>query len=123
MDKKTTQLEELKKNNPFKVPEGYFENLTDQIMTQLPEKEAATPQVVSLWGRVKPWLYAAAMIAGVAVLAKSFISSPDQTKKNLNLTSSADIEAFYQYYEDELTNSLYHDAFYLDEEYFSNDYE
>ena len=120
MNKKATQLEELKKKNSFKVPEGYFENLTDQIMAQLPEKEAK-PQVISLWGRTKPWLYAAAMIAGVALLVRSFVGSPEQSKTNLNLTSSADIEAFYQYYEDELTNSLYHDAFYLDEEDFYND--
>ena len=122
MNKETTQLEELKKKHSFKVPEGYFENLTEQIMNRLPEKDAA-PQTISLWGRMKPWLYAAAMIAGVALLVKSFVSSPEQTKMSLNLTSSVDIEEFYQYYEDELTYNAYHDAFYLGEEDFSNNYE
>lgn len=25
--------------NPFRVPEGYFENLTSEVMNRLPEKE------------------------------------------------------------------------------------
>ena len=29
--------------NPFTVPEGYFDNLTDEIMSKLPEKEEILP--------------------------------------------------------------------------------
>ena len=122
MNKKATRLEEFGKENPFKVPEGYFENLTSQIMGQLPEKVEKVSPVISLWERMSPWVYAAAMIAGVALLVKLFVSSPEQTKNSLNLTSHTDIEEFYQYYEDELTNIIYHDAFYLGEEDFSDDY-
>ena len=35
--------EEIKKNNPFKVPEGYFESLTERTMSAIkPEQEKET---------------------------------------------------------------------------------
>lgn len=81
--------------SPFKVPEGYFEDFTAQMMSRIPEATgtesntarahhvlilqtagteqpaAATPQVqhaghVSLFDRVKPYLYLAATICGLA---------------------------------------------------------
>lgn len=32
-------LKKVGKKNSFKVPEGYFENLTSEVMGKLPEKE------------------------------------------------------------------------------------
>ena len=32
-------FQKIGKENPFKVPEGYFENLTQQVMERLPEKD------------------------------------------------------------------------------------
>ena len=32
-------LKKLGKENSFKVPDGYFENLTSEVMNKLPEKE------------------------------------------------------------------------------------
>ena len=40
MKKVNDNLDKLKGENPFKVPEGYMEGLTDLIMSQLPEKSA-----------------------------------------------------------------------------------
>ena len=31
-------LHKVEKNNPFTVPEGYFESLTNRVMDSLPEK-------------------------------------------------------------------------------------
>ena len=31
-------IEDGKKKNPFRMPEGYMEGLTDQIMARLPER-------------------------------------------------------------------------------------
>ena len=113
--------ETQEKKNPFKVPEGYFENLTGQIMAQLSERvDVAPKKTISLWGRMQPWVYAAAMIAGVALVVKLFISSPEVPESSFNLTSSVDIEEFLQYYEDDLTYNVYHDEFYLEEDLFGN---
>lgn len=116
MAKKIKHLEEIGTNNPFKVPEGYFEGLTNQIMEQLPEKYEQEIAPVSLWQRVKPWVYMAAMFAGIALMIKTFVGSPD-SNKGLNLTSSVDIEEFYSYYEDQFASIAYHESLYLDELY------
>ena len=56
--------------NPFTVPEGYFEQLTAQVMDRLPEKKPAT---VAVMKRLRPWLYAAACVCvGVFVAAVAF---------------------------------------------------
>jgi hypothetical protein len=52
--------------NPFKVPENYFAQFNEEIMSRLPEKEVAPkPKTVLMWGKVKPLLYVAAMLAGL----------------------------------------------------------
>lgn len=58
--------------NPFQVPEGYFDNLTAQVMDKLPEREvvSATQQEPTMWQKVKPLLYMAAMFAGAALLIR-----------------------------------------------------
>ena len=117
MNKKINTLEEIGNNNPFKVPEGYFEGLSDRIMSQLPERMNESPKKRSLWVRVQPWLYMAAMLCGVTMAVNFFIGSPKQPASHgLNLISSADIEDFYQYYEEQLMNSIYNDAIYIDVE-------
>ena len=47
--------------NAFRVPEGYFEQFTAQVMEQLPEQQKARTTML------RPWLYAAACSV-VAVL-------------------------------------------------------
>jgi hypothetical protein len=115
MKKIENTLEEIGNKNPFKVPEGYFEGLSGRIMSQLPERVVESPQKVSIWVRVQPWLYMAAMFCGIALMVNLVNRSPGQPySQGLNLTSSADIEDFYQYYEEQLTHSIYNDAIYMD---------
>ena len=47
-------LKKLGKENSFKVPDGYFENLTSEVMNKLPEKEkvAFKEEPVSTWTRL-----------------------------------------------------------------------
>ena len=64
--KEDTELKNrIGKDNPFKVPDGYFENLVPEIMKQLPETEAYEAKEISLWERVKPWVYMVAMFCGI----------------------------------------------------------
>lgn len=57
--------------NPFRVPDGYFENFASNLMERLPEKEKversrkATP-----WEKVRPLLYMAAMFVGAMLLIR-----------------------------------------------------
>ena len=47
-------LKKLGKENSFKVPDGYFENLTSEVMNKLPEKEKVVfkEEPVSTWTRL-----------------------------------------------------------------------
>jgi hypothetical protein len=118
MDSTKTHLEETGNANRFKVPEGYFENLTGNILSQLPEKIEKESQTVSLWERMQPWIYMAAMFVGIALMIKMFVGSPP----TLDLTSSTEIEEFYQYYEEQFANNVYHETLYLDEVNLTEDY-
>ena len=52
--KEDTELKNrIGKENPFKVPEGYFENIVPEIMKQLPETEVQEEVEVTMWERVK----------------------------------------------------------------------
>lgn len=57
----------------MRVPEGYFESLELKIMEQLPAYPEAPKKVdMSIWQRVKPYVYMAAMFAGIWMMMKVF---------------------------------------------------
>ncbi|SHJ47296.1 hypothetical protein [Bacteroides stercorirosoris] len=72
-------LKKVGKENVFRVPDGYFENLTSEVMSRLPEKE--TPAFIkkepTKWERIKPWLYMTAMFVGAALIIR--VASADRT--------------------------------------------
>ncbi|KAA6302456.1 MAG: hypothetical protein EZS26_001288 [Candidatus Ordinivivax streblomastigis] len=116
MSKKTNPFDEIGNVHPFKVPEGYFEGLTGQIMSQLPERTSDPQKVLSLWDRVKPWTYMAAMFAGIALMVNLFtrVAKPSQDNSTIHLSSVAEMEDFYQYYEEQVAGNMYHESVYLD---------
>ena len=70
--------------NPFTVPEGYFEQLTQQVMDRIP---AATQEVKpapkkTVFKQLRPWLYAAACVCvGVFTAGVLFNSQNDNSKE------------------------------------------
>ena len=75
--------------NPFRVPEGYFEQLTEQVMQQLPDREQTVAKQLDIAHQpvsqprarkvqLRPWLYAAACTALALMLGVSyyFMQSP-----------------------------------------------
>jgi hypothetical protein len=114
---KTTgnKLDKIGKANPFKVPAGYFENFSSSFMSQLPEKEYKEPKIISLWQRVRPWMYAAAMIAGVMFMANIFIHKSESTgifSEDVNKISITEIDEFNSYYQDKVAYASYQAALY-----------
>lgn len=69
------------KENPFKTPEGYFENFTRNIMEQLPEKEIQAVPETTLWHRIRPWMYMAAMFCGLMFGARLFLHDTETTQE------------------------------------------
>ena len=90
MKEEDTLLKKLGKENSFKVPEGYFENLTSEVMNKLPEKEKVTlkEEPVSTWTRLKPLLYMAAMFIGAALIIRVASSNHQPTTAGDHLTAN-----------------------------------
>lgn len=65
-------LKKVGTENPFKVPEGYFEGFTSEMMSRLPEKEHIVElrKEPTTWEKVRPWLYMAAMFVGAALIIR-----------------------------------------------------
>lgn len=66
-------LRKVGAGNSFKAPEGYFENLTSEVMNRLPEREKSASdgsKEPTMWERVKPWTYMAAMFIGAALIIR-----------------------------------------------------
>ena len=66
-------LRKVGTGNSFKVPEGYFEKLTSEVMNKRPEREKNASDVrrePTMWERVKPWTYMAAMFIGAALIIR-----------------------------------------------------
>lgn len=71
-------LKKVGTENPFRVPEGYFESFTSDLMSRLPEKEKTDiHREPTTWEKVRPWLYMAAMFVGAALIIR--VASPGET--------------------------------------------
>ena len=78
-------IEELVgKRNPFVVPEGYFEQLTDQVMQSLPERR---PRAKTVW--LRPVLYAAASVCALFVCATVWLSWPKSSQQEQKSVAEA----------------------------------
>lgn len=124
MKTKKQTLAEIGNKVPFKVPENYFSELNDSIMANLPEKEAPVVEVVTMWDKVKPWLYMAAMFLGlfftIRLITTSTQPNPTNAKENTasTITSSQqnywnDVsiseEEFFDYIETQFVDEDYYD--------------
>ena len=77
---------------PFKVPEGYFEQFHDQFMANLPEtKPAPAEGKVTLMARIKPWLYMAAMFAGIIFMVQGLMYVQENRFANNNTAWTEEI--------------------------------
>lgn len=87
--------ERFGKDNPFRVPAGYFDQLTERVMSQLPEREQQAEQI-SLTERrpksrrvaLRPWLYAAACTVAAVVMGITFYSHESAEEQHLASTAN-----------------------------------
>ncbi len=90
-------------DNPFKVPENYFENFSSQLMDQLPDKptivEASKP---SKWQKIKPLFYMAAMFVGAALIIK--VASNEMDNNELNQMEGFELSEVDDRYINEVVN-------------------
>ena len=64
-------LDKVNHNSGMTVPENYFADFAEKMMQQLPEKkEPVITKPVSVWQKVRPFAYLAAMFAGIWCMVK-----------------------------------------------------
>lgn len=91
MGKEENILRKVGTGNPFRVPDHYFESFTQELMNQLPEKEPMPSEPeITLWQRVKPWIYMTAMFCGIMLSVRIFVGEPQ--KEEFPTISHADVE-------------------------------
>lgn len=79
MGKEDNILKKVGTQNPFSVPDHYFETFTRELMDKLPEKEPLpVMNEPTLWQRVKPWIYMAAMFCGIMLSVRVFVGEPQK---------------------------------------------
>ena len=65
-------LEKIGHQTGYTVPEGYFDSVRSKILHNLPEYQEAKPEPISRWRKVQPYIYMAAMFAGIWCMMKMF---------------------------------------------------
>ena len=82
-------LDKLGKEPGFKVPENYFANFNSKMVDSLPEVEITEEEKPTLWVRLRPFIYMAAMFAGIWVMMNIFThgqqSSANMQQKNAQI--------------------------------------
>lgn len=99
-------------DSPFKVPEGYFENFTANLMKQIPQDEAKilepssdsstiSKSKKSLTARFRTYFYAAAMLSGLIFGIQTYRhhifnekSAPTTTMATATQITAKDAEAY-----------------------------
>ena len=78
-------IEKYGRETGYRVPDGYFEELRLNIMTNLPPYQETPREVnMSLWQRMKPYVYLAAMFAGIWLMMNVFHRVSDMGTLNLD---------------------------------------
>jgi hypothetical protein len=130
MNQENNILDRIGKREGMTVPEGFFENFAKEMAQKLPYRpEAEERQVMphrTVWQRVRPYVYMAAMFAGIWCMLKMFtMMSPSNAdlsiEKNGALTEALSDENFvYDYIENdinerEIFEEMFDDSLTVDE--------
>lgn len=80
---------QIGKRNPFQVPDGYFDNLTAEVMQQLPKQ---SHRGLSL--KLRPWMYAAASLVAVFFTATVYLLVPDVSNGSQVATTTISTDSY-----------------------------
>ena len=79
-------------DNPFRVPEGYFESLTERVMQQIPEESAEKVAVtIPLWRRFGFRVAAAVIFIFVGVGSFYLFHQNVEAQQNTQATASVEV--------------------------------
>lgn len=82
-NKEKELLDRFGRENHWQVPEGYFESFAEKMMENLPEQQAPRFVEMTRWQKLKPYVYLAAMFAGIWLMMNVFGRFADNGRINL----------------------------------------
>lgn len=83
MNKESNKLDQIKGENPFKLPKGYMENLSMQVMDKIPERIEKPEEPISFIVKMRPFFYMAGMFAGMVFLLNLLIGDPTSNNETV----------------------------------------
>lgn len=95
MKEKNDILSTIGKDSGFKIPENYFSDFAEKMAKSLPDQEIKPIPQPTPWQRVRPFVYMAAMFAGIWCMMQIFngISSKDKGIYNPEIVAGFQNEA------------------------------
>ena len=78
----------MKKDQPFKVPEDYFENLSDRIQEKIELEENPKKRMLQV---LKPYVWMAASIIGIVFIAKVVLTNSVDPNYKIQQYSQSEI--------------------------------
>ncbi len=117
-------LETIGKESGFTVPENYFANFNSKLMDSLPEVKITEEEKPTMWVRIRPFVYMAAMFAGIWVMMNIFtlgqVSSADTQQKKAQITNGLlvpqNTEDFIDYEGYSEYDMIYADSLFMESE-------
>lgn len=122
-------LDKVNRNSGMTVPENYFADFAEKMMQSLPEKEEPIiTKPLTTWHKIRPYVYLAAMFAGIWCMVKmvdlmgsNTIGTPSQAAQSEQILAQAiEDEMFIDDYcyedvdEYSLLESMYEDGYEID---------
>lgn len=87
MDDVKKNMDDFVKNNPFTIPDNFFEHFNAEVMANLPEKKAKKVHF-NFRKYVLPWAAAAAVLSGVFFTMKDVLFTSDKTPVGVSSSST-----------------------------------
>ena len=94
---------------PYTVPEGYFKSFKTELLKKLPEYPEKPQQPrLSVWQRVRPYVYLAAMFAGIWCMMQIFhrVSTPNNSKVDEYAYTQFEPDAYENYIDESMGEDL-----------------
>ena len=74
----------------------YFQDFSEKLMEQLPEKEVMPEPEIRMWDRIKPWVYMAAMFVGLMFTVRAFVGEqPSSQSTDMEIGNYTEIPDEY----------------------------
>ena len=119
MNKQTNLPTPAESRGHYSVPEGYFDSLEERIMAKIPEEtpeEVAEAPRISLWMRLRPIAYLAAMFVSMNLIFRAFFPHSSQEKTaataEVHATTEDDYATYYADYGERMTAVAGYDSYY-----------